>query len=85
MRVTLPVTGERGGTPSVPGNVALFVVVAGDDGTSRAFLPTATGPQTFGHGGAPCQIGFADPRPGSRSPFSPTVIRRRAMSVHAAG
>lgn len=64
VRVTLPVTGERGGTPSVPGNVALFVVVVGDDGTSRAFLPTATGPRTFGHGGAPCQIGFADPQTG---------------------
>ncbi|MGV0160750.1 serine hydrolase domain-containing protein [Mycobacterium colombiense] len=64
VRVTLPVTGERGGTPSVPGNVALFVVVSGDDGTARAFLPTATGPQTFGHGGAPCQIGFADPATG---------------------
>lgn len=64
VRTTLPVTGERGGTPSVPGNVALFVVVAGDDGTSRAFLPTATGPRTFGHGGAPCQIGFADPETG---------------------
>jgi CubicO group peptidase (beta-lactamase class C family) len=64
VRVTLPVTGERGGTPSVPGNVALFVVVAGDDGTSRAFLPTATSPRTFGHGGAPCQIGFADPETG---------------------
>jgi CubicO group peptidase (beta-lactamase class C family) len=64
VRVTLPVTGERGGTPSVPGNVALFIVVAGDDGTSRAFLPTATSPRTFGHGGAPCQIGFADPETG---------------------
>lgn len=64
VRVTLPVTGERGGTPSVPGNVALFVVVAGEDGTSRAFLPTATGPRTFGHGGAACQIGFADPDTG---------------------
>lgn len=64
VRVTLPVTGERGGTASVPGNVALFVVVAGDDGTSRAFLPTATGPRTFGHGGAPCQLGFADPETG---------------------
>lgn len=64
VRVRLPITGERGGTPSVPGNVALFVVVAGDDGTSRAFLPTATGPRTFGHGGAACQIGFADPETG---------------------
>lgn len=64
VRVTLPITGERGGTPSVPGNVALFVVVAGDDGLSRAFLPTATGPRTFGHGGAPCQIAFADPDTG---------------------
>jgi CubicO group peptidase (beta-lactamase class C family) len=64
VRVTLPVTGERGGTPSVPGNVALFVVVAGDDGTSRGFLPTATSPRTFGHGGAPCQVGFADPDTG---------------------
>ncbi|EUA23836.1 beta-lactamase family protein [Mycobacterium xenopi 4042] len=36
-------------------------MVAGDDGTSRAFLPTATGPRTFGHGGAACQLGFADP------------------------
>lgn len=64
VRITLPVTGERGGTPSIPGNVALFVVVAGDDGTSRAFLPTATGSGTFGHGGATCQIGFADPETG---------------------
>jgi CubicO group peptidase (beta-lactamase class C family) len=64
VRVTLPVTGERGGTRSVPGNVALFVVVAGDDGLSRGFLPTACSPATFGHGGAPCQIGFADPETG---------------------
>jgi CubicO group peptidase (beta-lactamase class C family) len=64
VRVTLPVTGERGGTRSVPGNVALFVLVAGDDGLSRAFLPTACSPATFGHGGAPCQIGFADPETG---------------------
>jgi CubicO group peptidase (beta-lactamase class C family) len=64
VRVTMPVTGERGGTRSVPGNVALFVVVAGDDGLSRAFLPTACSPTTFGHGGAPCQIGFADPETG---------------------
>ncbi|MGH3674326.1 MAG: serine hydrolase domain-containing protein [Mycobacterium sp.] len=64
VRVVLPITGMRGGTPSVPGNVALFVLVAGDDGLSRGFLPTATGPRTFGHGGAPCQIGFADPQTG---------------------
>jgi CubicO group peptidase (beta-lactamase class C family) len=64
VRVTLPVTGERGGTPSVPGNIALFVAVAGDDGIWRSFLPTATSPRTFGHGGAPCQIGFADPDTG---------------------
>ena len=64
VRVTLPIAGERGGTRSVPGNVALFVVVAGDDGLSRGFLPTACSPQTFGHGGAPCQIGFADPDTG---------------------
>ncbi|EKF21187.1 beta-lactamase family protein [Mycolicibacterium hassiacum DSM 44199] len=61
VRVTLPITGERGGTPSVPGNVGLFIIVAGDDGLSRAFLPTTGSPRTFGHGGAPCQIGFADP------------------------
>ncbi len=64
VRITLPVTGERGGTRSVPGNVALFVLVAGDDGLSRGFLPTACSPGTFGHGGAPCQIGFADPETG---------------------
>jgi CubicO group peptidase (beta-lactamase class C family) len=64
IRVTLPVTGERGGTPSVPGNVGLFILLAGDDGLSHGFLPTATGPRTFGHGGAACQIGFADPDTG---------------------
>lgn len=64
VRVKLPVTGERGGTRSVPGNVALFVLVAGDDGLSRGFLPTACSPATFGHGGAPSQIGFADPETG---------------------
>jgi len=64
IRVTLPVTGERGGTASVPGNVGLFILLAGDDGLSHGFLPTATGPRTFGHGGAPCQIGFADPDTG---------------------
>jgi CubicO group peptidase (beta-lactamase class C family) len=64
IRVTLPITGERGNAPSVPGNVALFVLVKGDDGLSRGFLPTACSPQTFGHGGAPCQIGFADPQTG---------------------
>ncbi len=64
IRVTLPITGERGGTPSIPGNVALFVLLAGDDGLSHGFLPTATGPGTFGNGGAPCQIGFADPETG---------------------
>jgi CubicO group peptidase (beta-lactamase class C family) len=61
IRVALPVTGERGGMSSVPGNVGLFIMLVGDDGLSRGFLPTATGPRTFGHGGAPCQIGFADP------------------------
>jgi CubicO group peptidase (beta-lactamase class C family) len=64
IRVTLPVTGERGGTPSVPGNVGLFILLAGDDGLSHGFLPTATSPRTFGHGGAPCQLGFADPDTG---------------------
>jgi CubicO group peptidase (beta-lactamase class C family) len=64
VRVTLPVEGERGGTRSVPGNVALFVVVAGDDGLSRAFLPTTGTPGLFGHGGAPCQVAFADPGTG---------------------
>ncbi|BBY93384.1 serine hydrolase [Mycobacterium gallinarum] len=64
IRVTLPVTGERGGSPSVAGNVGLFIQVVGDDGLSHGFLPTATGPRTFGHGGAACQIGFADPDTG---------------------
>ncbi|AZG45476.1 serine hydrolase domain-containing protein [Gordonia insulae] len=64
IRVRLPIEGERGGTASVPGNIALFVAVVGDDGLSRAFLPTATGPTTFGHGGAPCQIAFGDPSTG---------------------
>lgn len=64
VRTTLPVEGERGGTRSVPGNVALFVVVAGDDGLSRAFLPTTGSAELFGHGGAPAQLAFADPATG---------------------
>ncbi|WP_328355016.1 beta-lactamase family protein [Mycobacterium sp. NBC_00419] len=64
IRVRLPITGERGGTATVPANQALFVSVAGDDGLARAFLPTTGSPDTFGHGGAPCQIGFADPANG---------------------
>ncbi|ARE37764.1 serine hydrolase (plasmid) [Rhodococcus sp. BH4] len=64
VRVTLPIQGERGGTRSVPGNIALFVAVAGDDGIQRAFLPTTGSPSTFGHGGAPSQIAFADPESG---------------------
>ncbi|MEE2060088.1 serine hydrolase domain-containing protein [Rhodococcus artemisiae] len=64
IRVTLPVEGERGGTRSVPGNVALFVAVAGDDGIQRAFLPVTGSPSTFGHGGAPSQVAFADPETG---------------------
>ena len=38
--------------------------MVGDDGLSNGFLPTATGPRTFGHGGAACQIGFGDPDTG---------------------
>ena len=64
VRITLPIEGERGGTRSIPGNVALFVVVAGDDGLQRAMLPTTGTPTLFGHGGAPCQIAFADPGTG---------------------
>lgn len=64
IRVRLPVTGERGGTPSIPGTVGLFVMLVSDDGLSHGFLPTATGPRTFGHGGAASQIGFADPDTG---------------------
>jgi CubicO group peptidase (beta-lactamase class C family) len=64
VRVTMPVEGERGGSRSVPGNVALYVVVVGDDGLQRAMLPTTGTPALFGHGGAPCQIAFADPGTG---------------------
>jgi CubicO group peptidase (beta-lactamase class C family) len=61
VRVTLPVEGLRGNTASVPGNVALFVLVSGDDGQSRGFLPRTGSPAIWGHGGAACQLGFYDP------------------------
>ena len=64
VRVTFPVEGERGNTASVPGNVGLFVVGAGDDGLSRGFLPVTGTPGLWGHGGAPCQIAFYDPGTG---------------------
>jgi CubicO group peptidase (beta-lactamase class C family) len=50
---------EKYGGRAGPVEVALYVVVAGPNG--EAFLPTTGSPGTWGHGGAPCEIGFVDP------------------------
>lgn len=64
IRVNLMIEGERGGTPSVPGGVGLFVQNAGIDGLSRGFLPTTGSDRLWGNGGAPSQVGFVDPETG---------------------
>lgn len=64
VRVNLPIEGERGGQPSIPGGVGLYVQVAGTDGLSRGFLPTTGSDRLWGNGGAPCQVGFLDPETG---------------------
>jgi CubicO group peptidase (beta-lactamase class C family) len=56
-----------GGSPEVA-NVGLFCVVAGDNGGST-FTPRTGSPRTFGHRGAPNQLGFTDPDTGTSFAF----------------
>jgi CubicO group peptidase (beta-lactamase class C family) len=63
IRRSEPPAGERlyGGSPETL-NVALFVTVAGEVGGT--WTPRTGSPETFGNGGAPCQLGFCDPETG---------------------
>ena len=60
--------GERddGGSEEVL-NVGLFCVVSGTVGGSLG--PRTGSPRTFGHRGAPCQLGFMDPETGTSFAF----------------
>jgi CubicO group peptidase (beta-lactamase class C family) len=51
-----------GGSDEVA-NVGLFCMVSGTNGGS--YTPRTGSPDTFGHTGAPCQLGFMDPQTGT--------------------
>jgi CubicO group peptidase (beta-lactamase class C family) len=69
IRVSQRPFGEQlyGGSPEVA-NVGLFCLVAGDNGGS-SFTPRSGSPRTFGHRGAPNQLGFMDPETGTSFAF----------------
>lgn len=50
---------EHGGTEH-PISMGLFVTVRGES-WQQGWMPATGSPQTFGHGGAPCQQSFCDP------------------------
>ena len=58
-RVSAAPAGEKlyGGSPEIA-NIGLFCSVSGEYG--GAWTPRTGSPRTFGHGGAPCQLGFMD-------------------------
>jgi CubicO group peptidase (beta-lactamase class C family) len=53
---------EHGGTEH-PISMGLFVTVRGES-WQQGWMPATGSPQTFGHGGAPCQQSFCDPLTG---------------------
>jgi CubicO group peptidase (beta-lactamase class C family) len=62
-RATAVPAGDRlYGGGSRPVSVGLFVNVRGEH--PDRWMPATGSPATFGHGGAPCQIGFCDPDSG---------------------
>ncbi|QNJ93391.1 beta-lactamase family protein [Mycolicibacterium fluoranthenivorans] len=63
-RAVEPVHGpvEHGGT-DYPVSVGLFVTVRGES-WQDGWMPATASPETFGHGGAPCQQSFCDPTTG---------------------
>jgi CubicO group peptidase (beta-lactamase class C family) len=67
-RISQPPFGEQlyGGSPEVA-NIGLFCSVSGDYGGS--WTPRTGSPRTFGHGGAPCQLGFMDLEAGTSFAF----------------
>lgn len=50
---------EHGGT-DYPVSIGLFVTVRGES-WQHGWMPATGSPETFGHGGAPCQQSFCDP------------------------
>jgi CubicO group peptidase (beta-lactamase class C family) len=50
---------EHGGTDH-PISMGLFVTLRGD-AWQQGWMPATGSPETFGHGGAPCQQSFCDP------------------------
>jgi CubicO group peptidase (beta-lactamase class C family) len=67
-RVSTAPAGEQryGGSPEIA-NIALFCSVSGEYGGS--WTPRTGSPRTFGHGGAPCQLGFMDLEVGTSFAF----------------
>lgn len=64
VRISMPSMGDENyGGRSQPLKMGLFVLVAGEDG-GPFHLPTTGSLRTFGHPGAPCQVGFLDPESG---------------------
>jgi CubicO group peptidase (beta-lactamase class C family) len=68
VRRSEPPFGERiyGGSPETV-NVGLFVTVSGEKGGN--FTPRTGSPRTFGHRGAPSQLGFTDADSGTSFAF----------------
>jgi CubicO group peptidase (beta-lactamase class C family) len=56
-----------GGSPEVA-NLGLFVMLSGDNG-GAFFTPRSGSERTFGHRGAPSQLGFTDPEAGTSFAF----------------
>ena len=69
VRRSEPPFGEQlyGGSPEIA-NVGLFTMVSGENGGS-GFTPRTGSPRTFGHRGAPYQLGFMDPETGTSFAF----------------
>ena len=64
IRMSQAPPGEQiyGGSDEIA-NVGLFCMVSGTNGGS--WTPRTGSPRTFGHTGAPCQLGFMDPETGT--------------------
>jgi CubicO group peptidase (beta-lactamase class C family) len=64
IRRSEPPAGEQiyGGSDEIA-NVGLFCMVSGTNGGS--WTPRTGSPRTFGHSGAPCQLGYMDPETGT--------------------
>ena len=68
IRVSRAPYGERlyGGSEEIA-NIGLFCMISGE--TGFYFAPSAGSEASFGHTGAPCQIGFMDPETGTSFAF----------------